>query len=135
MLCTGKTLPSGECREFLGACIDTAAQKSVIRNKRAVAYSSQTGQVLEILKHRGKTMFNFGDHRHNGLGTIEGRIPTDDKCYLFTIVEIVDVDNPFLLGLDFLDRFEMILDTAKGVLESKGRTGLSRLLGNWGTYT
>lgn len=118
---TGLTV-SREGPEFLGACIDTGAQKSLIGNKQAVAYSNHIGQELKLSKHLGKTMFKFGDHRHKGLGTIEVRIPTDDKYYLSTTVEVVDVDVTLVLGLDFLDRFEMNIDTAKGMLESKGHT-------------
>lgn len=103
---------------FLGACIDTSAQRSVIGRKQAVAYCAFSGilfQVDTVCKHR---VYKFGEKRYKGLGTLLIRIPVDADRFISADVEVVDLDVPFLIGLEFLVQHGMLIDTAHNLLIS-----------------
>ena len=65
-----------------------------------MTYSTHIGQELKISEHMGKTMVKFGDDRHKVLDTNHVKIPIDDTWFLSTIIEVVDVEVPLLLGWD-----------------------------------
>ena len=118
---------------FLGACIDTGAQKAVIGKKQALAYFRLIGEEFRRRKHGHGLKFKFGNRCHIGLGRVEIRIPINGTYVLCPNIEVVDVDVPLLLGLDFLDEYKMIVDAANDLLESKIRAWsflLTRKLGH-----
>lgn len=67
----------------------------------------------------GKVIFKFGSDRHEGLGTLDVRIRVDDNHFIETRVDVVDVDIPFLLGLEFLDLFDVVIEVAQVLLISR----------------
>lgn len=74
---TNQTWERTESDPFLGACIDSAAQKSIIRKQQAQACSD-----FRILRYTPATSsvkrFSFGSNRHHGLGCIDIRVPVTD---------------------------------------------------------
>ena len=119
--------------EFLGACIDTGAQMSVIGKQQAMTYFSYIGEEFKPTRQNRPARFNIGNRRHVGLGHVQIRIPIDDSHVLCPCIEVVDVDVPLLLGLDFLDDYKMNVDTANDMLESKSliwSLPLTRTLGH-----
>ena len=106
---------------FLGARIDTGAQKSVIGTSQAKAYSEFMNSPYRLRQHAQKMSFKFGNKRHNGLGEVEIRIPVDGDFFLSVWIQVVDVNIPLLLGLDFLDAFGMNVNASRDVMESEER--------------
>ena len=47
------------------------------------------------------------------------RVPTTSSHFLHITVNVVDADVPFLLGLDNMKLYEMVLDTDKFILSSR----------------
>lgn len=129
---------------FLGACIDTGAQKSVIGKQQALAYFRFIGEEFRPSMPRHELKFKFGNRSHIGLGRVDIWIPINETHVICPNIEVVDVDVPLLLGLDFLDEYNMTVDAANNVLKSKSRAWffpLTRKFGrlylewDYGTYT
>lgn len=96
--------------EFLGACIDSGAQRTVIGHKQAEAYTALTG-IRKADKARGNMpKYKFGDTTHDGLGKMKVRIPIKEDYFVDIEASVVDVDVPLLIGLDVLGRLKVILD-------------------------
>ena len=68
--------------QFLGACIDTGAQKSVIGKKPALAFFSYIGEEFELTTQNRAARFMFGNRRHVGLGRVQIRIPINESHVL-----------------------------------------------------
>lgn len=118
---------------FPGACIDTGAQKSVVGKEQALAYFKFIGEEFKPSVPKRKLNFKFGNRRHVGLGRVEVRNPINETRVLCPYKEVVDVDIPLLLGLDFLGEYKMNVDAGNDILESKSRAWsfpLTRKLGH-----
>lgn len=102
-------LPSGG--PFHGACLESAAQKTVIGKEQAEAYCDFANIPFAPKPASNPTYYSFGTHRHKGLGYIEIRVPITEIHFLLLIVEFVTVNVPFLLGLDEMTKYKMVLDT------------------------
>lgn len=61
--------------EFLGACIDSAAQKTVIGVRQARALCAWPNEDFKIEDTWPQTTFSFGTHRHRSMGQVEVKIP------------------------------------------------------------
>ena len=105
-------------KEFLGACIDSAAQKTVIGKPQAEIYSNLFGIPFSLEKSEVRPNFCFGTHRHKGLGRIEIRVPISNDYYIPVMTEVVNIDIPFLLGLDKMTDNDIVLDTNRQTLSS-----------------
>lgn len=110
-----KTMPT---EKFEGACIDSAAQRTVIGLEQAKLYCEQYGGVLDVSKSEGSASFRFGVHRHRSLGSVEIRIPIFGAHFIQLRVDVVNINIPFLLGLDIMTRYGMILDAEHLTLSS-----------------
>lgn len=111
-----KRISKSDKLKFNKACIDTGAQKTVIGKKQAQAYCRSQGMSMRLQK--SNTSFRFGNGKHDSLGIITVRIPTrDDEISLE--VDVVQPDVPLLLGLDVLDREQLVPDNVENLLESR----------------
>lgn len=66
-----------------------------------------------------RSSFRFGDGTHRSLGMISIRIPTPNAGNIHVDVDVVNPDVPLLIGLDLLDREQLIPNTVDNVLESR----------------
>lgn len=101
------TLPSG--KDFIGDCIDSGAQRTVIGRQQATEYTEITGTTRMADTNSGVTKFIFGDSSYDGLGRIVIRIPIINDYFVDIMAQIVNVDVPLLLGLDVLERLKIVL--------------------------
>ncbi|CDF36767.1 unnamed protein product [Chondrus crispus] len=104
---------------FHGICIDSAAQKSVVGVEQAKAYCSLFNVPYSPSTSNAKNVFSFGTHKHLGLGLLTVRVPIAPTHFISLSVEVVDTNVPFLLGLDNMEKYKMVVDTDKGMLSSK----------------
>ena len=114
-------ITKGNCIPFFGACIDTGTQKSVIGVEQARAYCQFMNVQYEPERMERWMSFKFGNTRHTGLGELEVRMPVDNTYFLSISIQVVDVNVPLLLGLDFLDAFGMNVDASRDILRSEER--------------
>jgi hypothetical protein len=102
---------------FHGACIDTGTQKTVIGIHQAIAYCHMIG--IPFNPRRSPLSFRFGSDFQRSLGTIPIRIPTANGAFLSVQVDVVNIDIPFLLGLEFLKKESLYADTVDDILVCK----------------
>ncbi|CDF36525.1 unnamed protein product [Chondrus crispus] len=104
---------------FHGICIDSAAQRSVVGVEQAKAYCSLFNVPFSPSASNARNIFSFGTHKHVGLGLLTVRVPIAPTHFISLSVEVVDTNVPFLLGLDNMEKYKMVLDTDKCILSSK----------------
>lgn len=106
--------------EFNVACVHSAAQRTVIGRKQALAYCSAYGIDPCFKKHDGYShVFSFGTHRHKSEGYLEVRIPVQDSGFICIRASVVEVNVPLLLGLENMMHYKMVLDVDEKTLHSK----------------
>ena len=99
---------------FEGACIDTGAPRSVVGLLQAEAYA----RYLNIQLALGKACpvrFRFGQQLFSSLGSFMVRVPMH-RLFVSHRLEVVDVNVPMLLGMDFLDKHGLIIDVTRNLL-------------------
>lgn len=105
-------------QKWNGACLDTGAQRTVIGREQARAYAKFIGyKRMKLIPSRAK--FRFGTDRQQSLGKIPIRVPADDGSMMMIMAEVVPIDVPFLLGLDVLDKFKLVVDNVNMVLDCR----------------
>lgn len=97
--------------ESLRACIDSAAQRTVIVLRQAKCYAHHCGKIFNPTTSSRGTTFIFGTHRHTALGNMEIRLPMSQDPFLSVVVEIVEPDVLFIIGLNTIRSYRMVLDT------------------------
>lgn len=102
--------------QFQGACIDTGAQNTVIGRRQALAICQSQGTKLKLSK--SSTTFRFGNGRHNSLGILKIRIPTKDGGFIDIDADVVQPDVPLLIGIDILNREQLVPDNVNNRLQS-----------------
>lgn len=100
--------------DFIGACLDIGAQRSVIGEKQAKAYCRAAGRKYNL--SRSHYSFMFGGGLYASLGSMEMRIPTPDGAFLALSVDVVRAKVPMLLGIDVLDRERLLADNVENVV-------------------
>ena len=60
--------------------------------------------------------FKFGDNQHNSLGYITMRIPIHGHKMIVEQFDVVKANVPFFIGLDFLDRYNLYINTVSNEL-------------------
>lgn len=103
----------------LGICIDSAAQNSVIGLLQSQAYCSLLDIQFQPSTCKARNLFSFGTHKHPGLGIMNMRVPISPSHFLHHAMYVLDTNVPFLLGLDNMERYKMVIDTDKCVLSSR----------------
>ncbi len=96
-------------RHFHGAYVDTGAQQSVIGWKQANSYCKR--HKLKFKLHPSATGFRFGDGSYPSLGSMEIRISIPNRSFLRILLDFVSAEKPMLLGLDMMDRENLVLIT------------------------
>jgi hypothetical protein len=104
--------------EFLGACLDTGAQRSVIGLSQAKAYCRFSGTKFRPMPNNNS--YRFGSDRQRSLGSMGIRMAVPGGSFLSVKVDVVAADIPFLIGLDALDDFGLNVLTVQNILESVG---------------
>jgi hypothetical protein len=99
---------------FLGACIDTGAPRCVIGLIQAEAYAKFLRIKLN-LKEASPVRFRFGSQSFQSLGSLVVRVPMH-QSFIPHSVEVVNVDVPLLLGMDFLNKHRVIVNVTRNVL-------------------
>lgn len=112
-----KYLPTSQCEKFQGACIDSGAEITVIGKKQAELYCGWVNARLQA--DASGTIYKFGESRHQGLGYISIRIPVSETHFANVNAAVVEIDVPFLLGLDALTKFKVILNFGDDTAQSK----------------
>ena len=102
-----------------GICIDSAAQRSVVGVEQAKAYCSLFNVPFSPSESNTRNVFSFGIHKHIGLGLLTVQVPIAPTHFISVSVEVVDTNVPFLLGLDTMEKYKMVLETDKCMLSSK----------------
>ena len=104
---------------FLGACIDSAAEKSFIGKPQAELYSQLYGLPFNLEPSKARPIFSFGTHRHIGLGKLDISVPISEDYFPSLKIEVVKIDMLFLLGLESMTKYGMVLDIHAQTLSSK----------------
>lgn len=91
---------------FHGACLDTGTERTVIGCQQAAAYARFTGSELHMAEPQ-KAAFRISGLDYPSLGLLCIRLPLGDDLFLPMDVDVVDVNVPFLYGLDALDANKM----------------------------
>ena len=118
-------------QKFQGACLDIGAEKSVIGLPQATAYRDFANS--PIIPRPTNNIFRFGESCFPSIGTIRIALPSGKNDLKPLTINIVDVDVPFLLGLDELDNSRMYVDNVDNLLRFKDRPfslPLTRKLGH-----
>jgi hypothetical protein len=90
--------------------LDTGAQKSVIGNIQAESYcrENNTRYNLEHSALSSLSLFKFGSSLAQSIGMIRISIPIPGpNNFIELCVDVVNVDIPLLLGLDFLKKHQL----------------------------
>jgi hypothetical protein len=88
---------------FIGAVLDTGAQRSVIGLTQAQAYCREhDAQIRTPGLAKFWSSFKFGSHIHRSVGMVIISIPTPNNLLIHN-VDVIDLGIPLLLGLNFLD--------------------------------
>jgi len=96
--------------DFLGACLDTGAQRTVIGMQQAEAYIKFTGGTGTIKKVGPKTVYKFGGGKHDTVGCLDIRVPITAEFIIIMAVDVIKLNVPLLLGLDTLDWYKMYVN-------------------------
>ena len=103
--------------KFHGACLDIGAQRTCIGIKQARALTSKQGIKLKLTP--SPFVFKFGDVKHHSLGKMNIRIPTPNTGFLEIQADVVSADVPLLIGIDTLDKFKLVADNVRNILECR----------------
>ena len=113
-------MPKDDDERFHGACVDSAAQRTVIGKQQAQAYCTAYGIAPNLKKHDGHSpVFSFGTHRHKSEGYIDIRIPVCDLSFICIRASIVEVNVPFLLRLENMMQYRIVIDVDDKTVYSK----------------
>lgn len=102
--------------KFLRACIDSGAQMTIIGIDQAKAYCKEHGGI--IIKGESKQTYRFGNKKYDNIGTINIRMPLMESHVTDIDADVVDVNVPFLLGLNNLTKLKILLDVGKDRISS-----------------
>lgn len=111
---------------FTGACLDTGASRSVIGHGQGSAYARLTKTPIKPTNNY-PSQFMFGGTVTPTLGTVDVRVPIGPTLFANLIIDIVEVDIPFLLGLDALDALSLYVKNVDDRLKCDKR-GISTSL-------
>ncbi len=81
------------------ACVDTGARQSVIGKQQAKAYCKW--HKFKFKLDPSTTCFRFGNRSYTSLGSLKIRIPIPNRSFLSIQLDVLSVDVPLLLGLDY----------------------------------
>lgn len=106
--------------DFLGACLDTGAARSVVGRSQAMAYA-RMARIPPALATARAVKFLLGGVITPSVGTLDIRVPIAPTLYATLRVDVVDVDIPLLMGLDALDALALYVNTVENKLKCDRR--------------
>lgn len=106
---------AAETDVFQGACLDSRAERTVMGWQQAAAYARFSGMEL-LLDESGSVVFRFGGTEYPSQGKLHVRVPLANDLHLPLDVDVVDLNIPFLFGLDTMDANKMYLDNVSNKL-------------------
>jgi hypothetical protein len=106
--------------ENISAVLDIGVPCSVVGVHSARRIMRRAGRTLELL--RSSQCFRFGNSLAKSLGTCLSEIPTPGGI-LEIQADVVNQENPFLVGLDVLDRERLQVLTVENNLQCVGIPG------------
>lgn len=98
-------------QDFQGACVDTGAERSVIRKPQAEAYYRWLGKDIDLEPVAAQHVYQFGDGLHRIVGRAPRRIPFAAEFVLSISVDVVDHNVPLLLGTSTMEGHGMYANT------------------------
>ena len=100
-----------QSKRTLGFCVDIGAPKSVAGKREINRLLAALGTHHRKIRASGNS-FRFGDENFESLGQISLPLPTPNGTPRVMVdFDIVQADVPALLGMDILDREELVADT------------------------
>lgn len=102
---------------LLGACLDIGAQRTCIGKPQAKVLCKELNTKLKLKPSRFS--FVLGDVQHDSQGTMRIIIPTPDDSFLQFDTDVVTANVPLLLGIDILDREQLVADNVDNLLHSR----------------
>jgi hypothetical protein len=108
--------------KFLGAAIDTGAERSVIGWKQATMYCKSTRTDMDLLP--SNRLFKFGDQACRSMGSLNLKIPIPTGV-LDLYVDVMEPDIPLLVGLDLMDKHRLQFLSVSNELEHISISGSS----------
>lgn len=100
---------------FMGACLDTGAQRSVCGLAQAKAYSRLQPNSLSLKPQH--MSFKFGHHIAQSIGIVNIRLPQDEFSHMNLQVHVVKMDIPLIIGLDILKSQSLLVNYVENKLE------------------
>ena len=109
--------------EFLGDCMDTGAQRSVIGRRQAADYYEFMSLSFQLDAETHPHIYKLVERSYKGLGALKLRIPTELYHFILAKVEVVEIDLPLPLRLEFLTQYGMSVDVIRNMLLSENADG------------
>ena len=117
---TSYLLTNSSKDRFEGACVDSGAQRTVIGKRQALAYLTEYGSTETISNFPDNVpRSSFGSHKHLAEGYINIRIPVGNDSFINIQAAVINLNIPFLLWLENMIRFKIILDVDERTMYSK----------------
>jgi len=99
-----------------GACLGTGAQRTVIGEARARAFSRFSANSRQLKLSKVTDIYRFGRGRDKAIGTMDIDVPLGSTFIMRLTVDVVDLNVPFLLGLDVMDKYRLYVNTVSNHL-------------------
>lgn len=100
--------------EFEGACGDSGAEQSVIGLNQDEAYRRSKGRAY--IDERTGFIFKFVDGQSPRIGMLKETIPFLHERFIEVTTHVVYVDVSMIIGIEVLQKHEMILDLCQNVI-------------------
>ena len=81
------------------------------QKRQELAYCGFSNVTIEVQTDSLTRTFSFGTYEYSSMGIIPIRGPITESHFIELLVDVLDVQIPFLLGLDIMTRFKLVLDT------------------------
>jgi transposase InsO family protein len=111
-LCKFGLVPSSSVRQsgepFLGVCVDTGTTRTMVGSSQFRALCIVMGYTPKL--RSSSRRFRCGNLTHPSLGYFSFRLPIGKSHFHSIDVDVVDVSNPFLLGLNDLHAIQARID-------------------------
>jgi hypothetical protein len=114
--------PRASARHFLGAAIDTGAERSAIEWKQATIYCFFSSSEMKVLPRN--RLFKFGDQTIRSMGKLNLNLPVPNGV-LDLYVDEVKPDIPLLVGFDLMDNHRIQFLNVSNELEHIDLSGSS----------
>lgn len=114
--CVDINFMTGTKNKFEDACVDSRAQLSCMENKQSFLYCEENGNKFSPSNTPRK--YRFRDEKCSGLGVLKICLLVSDSSFAEIPAKVVNVDVPFLHGLDALTQFKALLDFGQDTVTS-----------------